>query len=370
MSFSTDDFAKALEQQTYDFSKGQIVRGRPASYESDGVYVDIGGKAAAFLPAAEVGLKQAPDLALALPPDKEQEFLIIRDQDADGQVTLSIRQLEIRTLWKQLAEMQDTEETLQVRVSGVNKGGVTVDASGLRGFVPRSHLVERENPESLIGRAITVTVLEATPATRKLVLSQRLASQAASLTRIYEGQLIEGKISGIRPFGVFIDFEGTSGLLHINQISKNYVSSLGSLFTPGQTIKAVIQEIDEAKRRVSLSTKMLESYPGEMLDNLEGLMAEAEARYQKIQGASSTPEEPVAEAPPRPKPTAPKAAPEEPAVDVSSVERSTAAEPVVERVVLTPPPSRKSAQPDPEKPDSEKPDSEKPDSEKTDSEKP
>lgn len=287
MTFSMDDFAKALEQHTYDFSKGQIVRGRPASYDSDGVYVDIGGKAAAFLPASEVGLKQIADLSQALPLNEEREFMIIREQNADGQVTLSIRAMEIRDLWEQLAEMQDTEATLQVRVSGVNKGGITVDAEGLRGFVPRSHLVDRSNPDSLVGRAITVCVLEANAQTRKLVLSQRLASQAASFSRLSIGQLIEGIVSGIRPFGVFVDFDGASGLLHINQISKNYVSSPDAVFKAGQPIKAVIQDIDEIKRRISLSTKVLESYPGEVLENLDGLMADAEARMQKIREAEA-----------------------------------------------------------------------------------
>jgi len=297
VSFSSDDFAKALEQQLYDFSKGQVVRGRPSSYESDGVYVDIGGKAAAFLPATEVGVRQVTDLAQALPLGEEREFLIIRDQDADGQVTLSIRQLELRNLWKQLAEMQDTGETISVRVSGVNKGGVTVDADGLRGFVPRSHLVERDNPESLIGRAITVSILEATPSTRKLVLSQRNASQAASLSRLHEGQLISGKVSGVRPFGLFVDFDGTSGLLHINQISKNYVSSVDKLFQMGQPIKAVILEIDDIKRRISLSTKVLESYPGEAIDNFDALMAEAETRMERLNAPKTAEPSPESEAP-------------------------------------------------------------------------
>jgi small subunit ribosomal protein S1 len=292
MTFSMDDFAKALEQHTYDFSKGQIVRGRPASYDNDGVYVDIGGKAAAFLPASEVGLKQVADLSQALPLNEEREFMIIQEQNADGQVTLSVRAMEIRDLWEQLAEMQDTEATLQVRVSGVNKGGITVDAEGLRGFVPRSHLVDRSNPDSLVGRAITVCVLEANAQTRKLVLSQRLASQAASFSRLSIGQLIEGTVSGIRPFGVFVDFDGTSGLLHINQISKNYVSSPDAVFKAGQPIKAVIQDIDEIKRRISLSTKVLESYPGEVLENLDGLMADAEARMQKIREAEAAAAQP------------------------------------------------------------------------------
>lgn len=53
MSFSTDDFAKALEQHDYQFQRGQVVRGKVASYDSDGAYVDIGGKSAAFLPLEE-----------------------------------------------------------------------------------------------------------------------------------------------------------------------------------------------------------------------------------------------------------------------------------------------------------------------------
>ncbi len=282
MSFSTDDFAKALEQQSFEFKRGQVVRGKPASYTSDGVYVDIGGKAAAFLPIEEAALKRGASLEDTLPLDEERDFLIVREQDADGQVTLSIRQLELRQLWKRLAEMQESRETLQVRVSGVNKGGVTVDVQGLRGFVPRSHLAEgRDNLDSLVGKALTVTPLEVIPASKKLVLSQRLATQAASLSELSVGQLVEGKISGIKPFGLFVDFDGNTGLLHINQISKNYVASLHPQFEVGQPIKAVITEIDEIRRRISLSTKVLENYPGEMLENMAEVMAEASIRAQK-----------------------------------------------------------------------------------------
>ncbi|HEY9641122.1 MAG TPA: S1 RNA-binding domain-containing protein [Coleofasciculaceae cyanobacterium] len=281
MSFSTDDFAKALEQHDYQFQKGQVVRGKVASYDSDGAYIDIGGKAAAFLPLEEASLKRVTNLEELLPPDQEREFLIIREQDADGQVTLSVRQLEIRQVWERLAEWQENSQTIQARVSGVNKGGVTVDVQGVRGFIPRSHLVERDNLESLIGKAFTVSLIEVDPSRRRLVLSQRLASQAASLGQLEIGQLIEGKIVSIKPFGVFVDFDGTTGLLHINQISKNYVASLSAVFENGQAIKALIIDLDEAKRRVSLSTKVLESYPGEMLEKMPDVMAEAEVRAEK-----------------------------------------------------------------------------------------
>ncbi len=288
MSFSTDDFAKALEQHDYQFQKGQIVRGKVASYESDGIYIDVGGKAAAFLPIEEASLGRISNLTEQFPIGEERDFLIIREQDADGQVTLSLRQLQMKQVWQNLAEMQESKQSVQARVSGVNRGGVTVDVQGIRGFIPRSHLVDRDNLESLIGKALVVSPIEVDADRRRLVLSQRLATQAASLGQLEAGQLIEGKVASIKPFGVFVDFAGTTGLLHINQVSKNYVASLETIFSHGQAIKALIIEVDEIKKRVALSTKVLENFPGEMIENLPEVMATAEARAEKIRESAST----------------------------------------------------------------------------------
>ncbi len=276
-----DDFAKALEQHDYQFSKGQVVRGKVFQYDSDGAYVDIGGKSAAFLPLAEASLKSVTDLSVVLPLQEEQEFLIIREQDADGQVTLSRRQLEIREIWKRLAEIQESGQSVQVRVTGVNKGGVTVNVQGLRGFIPRSHLVERDDLEALKGQTLSASFLEVTPSNNKLVLSNRLATRSQAMHQLEIGQLVEGKITSIKPFGVFVDLEGTSGLLHIKQVSQNYIESLPSLFQVGQVVKAMIVDLDEAKGRISLSTRVLESFPGEMLEKMDEVMTNAEARANK-----------------------------------------------------------------------------------------
>lgn len=281
MTFSSDDFAKALEQHDYQFQRGQTVRGKAYSYESNGVYVDIGGKSTAFLPLDEVSLRSFSNIADIVPLNEEREFLIIREQDAEGQVTLSLRQLEIRQVWDNLQEMSESGKTLQARVSGVNKGGVTVDVQGIRGFVPRSHLSQRSDLESLIGRSLTLSLLEVSPDTRRLVLSERQAAQAASLTQLDIGQVVSGKIVSIKPFGLFIDFGLMTGLLHINQISKAYISGLEERFQVGQAIRAVILDIDDIKRRVSLSTKILENYPGEVLEKFDEVMAEAEPRAVK-----------------------------------------------------------------------------------------
>lgn len=281
VSFSMDDFAKALEEQTYDFKQGQVVQGKVYSYESDGAYVDIGGKSLAYIPGDEVSLKTSGDWSEVLPLHEELDFLIIREQDADGQVTLSRRQLEVKRVWDELAQIQESGKSLQVRVAGVNKGGVTVDWRGLRGFIPRSHLSERNDLLSLIGQNLTVNILEADRDRKKLVFSQRDAVKAESFSQLELGQLVEGTVANIKPFGVFIDLPGISGLLHIKQVSHNLVESLSTVFQIGQPIKAMIVNLDEGKGRVSLSTRVLENYPGEMLEKMAEVMDSAEARAER-----------------------------------------------------------------------------------------
>ena len=280
-SFSMDDFAKALEQHNYEFQKGQVVRGKVFEYDSNGAYVDIGGKSSAFLPIEEAALRTVTDLSEVVPLDEERDFLIIREQDADGQVTLSLRQLQIQQAWEDLIELQETGKVLQVRVSGANKGGVTVDVQGMRGFIPRSHLVERDNIESLVGQSLSVNFLEVDREREKLVLSQRMATQSNAFKDLQIGQLVEGKVSSIKPFGVFVDLEGVSGLLHIKQVSQKYIDNLGKLFAPGQPLKALVVDLDEGRGRISLSTRVLENYPGEMVDKMADVMDTAEERSER-----------------------------------------------------------------------------------------
>lgn len=280
-SFSMDDFAKALEQHNYEFQKGQVVRGKIFNYDTDGVYVDIGGKSLAFIPYNEISLREITDPSILLPLKEEKDFLIIKEQDADGQVTLSLKQLEIQQAWEQLLETKESGKSVQVRVIGINKGGVTVDLHGMRGFIPRSHLVERDNLESLAGQNLTVGFLELDRDRDKLVLSQRLATRSAAISKVELGQLVEGKITGIKPFGVFVDLDGITGLLHIKQVSQTFIESLPALFQVGQIIKAMIINIDEGQSRISLSTRVLENHPGEMLEKMSEVMESAEARAER-----------------------------------------------------------------------------------------
>jgi small subunit ribosomal protein S1 len=280
-SFTMDDFAKALENHDYQFQKGQVVYGKVFQLDPDGAYVDIGGKSSAYLPREEASLRTVTDLAQVLPLNEELEFLIIREQNEEGQVTVSRRQLEIQHIWEKLAQLQEDSQTVEVRVTGVNKGGVTVDFQSLRGFIPRSHLIERDNLESLKGQTLTAGFLEVDRNNKKLVLSQRLGTRSSNFSQLEIGQLVEGKVTGIKPFGVFVNIDGLSALLHIKQVSQKFIESLEKVFQVGQTLKAVIIDLDEGKNRVAISTRALENFPGEVLENFDEVMASAEARAHR-----------------------------------------------------------------------------------------
>lgn len=280
-----DDFAKALEEHDYQFQRGQVVRGKVYQIESDGAFVDIGGKSSAFVPRDEISLRSVNDINEVISLDDELEFLIIRDQDGDGQVTLSRKQLLLRKVWARLAEMQENSESVDVRVVNVNKGGVTVNVEGLRGFIPRSHLTERENLESLVGQKLTVGFLEVDRVNKRIVLSQRLATRSASFSNLEIGQLVQGEITGIKPFGVFVDIDGVSALLHIKQVTQKFIDNLETVFQVGQTIQAIIIDLEEGRGRISLSTKVLENFPGEMLENREEVMNSASSRAERARKA-------------------------------------------------------------------------------------
>jgi small subunit ribosomal protein S1 len=277
LSFSHDDFLKALDQHDFAFEVGQTVLGKIASYGSDGAYIDIGGKSAALLPVREVNLGADQKLEEFLPVQTEREFMIIRGQDENGQIILSLRQLEIKAFWEKLKAF-DPGQTLKVRVNGTNKGGLTANVKGIKAFIPRSHVVQRDNIEELVGQQITVSILEVDPDRKKLVLSQRQAHRAQRITELEIGQLVSGKVADLRPFGAFVDLGGVTALLHINNISQKYVASVNSILPIGTALKAVITDLDEQRGRISLSTSVLENRPGEMLEAFETVMAEAEQR--------------------------------------------------------------------------------------------
>ena len=279
--FDEQAFLAALEEQDFVGTTGEVVSGTVVGLESDGVYVDIGGKAPGFMPKKEAGLGVITNLKERFPKGMQLEVLVTREQNADGMVTVSARALVLRHSWEKVRGLEKEGKVVQVKINGFNRGGVTCDLEGLRGFIPRSQLQEGENHEALVGKTLGVTFLEVNPDTRKLVLSEKRAATAAGFSELEVGQLVEGVVASIKPYGFFVDLGGVSGLLHQSSITGGQLRDLREAFGPGERLRALITELDPGRGRIALNTALLEGQPGELLIEKEKLMAEAEDRANR-----------------------------------------------------------------------------------------
>ena len=279
--FDEGAFLAALDANEPVGTTGEVVTGTVIGMESDGVYVDIGGKAPGFMPKNECGLGVITNLKERFPKGLEIEVLVTREQNADGMVTISCRALALRQSWDKVKQLEKEGRVAQVKVTGFNRGGVTCDLEGLRGFIPRSQLQDGENHEALVGKTLGVAFLEVNSETRKLVLSEKRAATAARFSELEIGQLVEGHVAAIKPYGLFVDLGGISGLLHQSAITGGSMRSMREIFDQGDAVKALITDLDPGRGRIALNTAMLEGQPGELLVEKDKVMAEATDRANR-----------------------------------------------------------------------------------------
>jgi small subunit ribosomal protein S1 len=279
--FDADAFLAALDEQDFVGTTGEVVTGVVIGVESDGLYVDIGGKAPGFMPKKEAGLGVITSLKERFPKGTEVQVLVTREQNADGMVTVSARALALRQSWEKVRLLEKEGKVVQVKVNGFNRGGVTCDLEGLRGFIPRSQLQEGENHEALVGKTLGAAFLEVNPETHKLVLSEKKAATAALFQNLEVGQLVEGQVVSVKPYGLFVDLGGISGLLHHSAITGGQMRELREIFDQGDRVKALITQLDPGRGRIALNTALLEGQPGELLIDRETVMAQATDRANR-----------------------------------------------------------------------------------------
>ena len=279
--FDESAFLEALNENEPIGATGETIKGKVIALESDGLYIDIGGKAPGFMPKKECGLGVITNFKEKFPINLEMEVLVIKEQNADGMVTVSARALILRKSWEKVASSAKNGELIQVTINGFNRGGLTCDVDGLRGFIPRSQLENGQDYQSLVSKTLKVAFLEVNPESRKLVLSEKKAQLVSKFANLKLGQLIEGEILAVKPYGFFVDLGGASGLLHQSSITNGSIRNLREIFVEGELIKALITEIDLERGRIGLNTALLENSSGELIVDKEKVMIEASERALK-----------------------------------------------------------------------------------------
>jgi len=283
LDFSYDDFDAAVQSTNYAFNRNDIVPGTVVQYDNGGCIVDIGAKASAFLPIAEASLiqEQGQQIENLVDIDSEMDFQIISEEDENGQLLVSVRRIQYRQAWEKVVEQQNSDEVFEAEVVAVNRGGAICLVEGLRAFLPGSHLTGQLPTEDLIGQTLPLKFLEVNQESNKLVVSNRRAVVEQQMTDLSRGDIIDGIVKALKPYGAFVEVGGMSGLLHISQISYDRIDNLEKVFQLGDKVKCMIIDHDKVNGRIALSTKTLEPEPGDMLKDPQRVFDMAEETAAK-----------------------------------------------------------------------------------------
>lgn len=288
VGFSYDAFDEAVAATDYAFNRNDVVKGTVVQYDKGGCVVDIGAKSSAFLPLGEAGLalEQGTAIEDVIAIDTERDFEIISEEDENGQLLVSIRRIQYREAWDKVLAKQDSDEVFEAECLSVNRGGAIFLVEGLRAFLPGSHLTGRLPDDDLIGQKLPLKFLEVNQDENKLVVSNRRAVVEEQMSDLSRGDVIEGIVKALKPYGAFVEVGGMSGLLHISQISMDRIVDLEKVLQPGQKVKCMIIDHDKQNGRIALSTKTLEPEPGDMIKDPERVYEMAEetaAKYHEQQ---------------------------------------------------------------------------------------
>jgi small subunit ribosomal protein S1 len=286
-----------LRQTGYNLKglkKGQVVEGIVTDIAKKMILIDIGAKTEGVVLEKEFELigEMISDLEIG---DTVEAHVVSPENDR-GQILLSLRQAALDKKWKKFEQLYKTGEPIEVWGLEVNKGGIIVRVDGVRGFVPSSQFgrLYLGHLEELQNKGFKVKVIEVDREKNRLIFSEKEVSEKAALAHQTEalkivkvGDVLEGVVSGIMPFGVFVRVnvsltkkKGESktkdnkpeelfleGLVHISEISWEKVENPGTYYKTGDKIKVKIIGVDKDSARLNLSVKRLQSDPWEKIED-------------------------------------------------------------------------------------------------------
>ncbi len=276
-----------LEEQTlgmeswlteiYDYEsprRGEMRKGTILAIEDQGIFIDVGFKADGFVPRKDVD-RLAGDYAASLTPGQEVMARVVRPQDREDELILSIYQAQQEEDWVKAEALLESGEIWNGEVKGHNQGGLIVEMGRLRGFIPASLVQafprrrlpsdERETKlASMVGQTLPLKVIEVERRRRRLVLSERAAQGELGdkiLEELEAGQVRQGTVSRLVDFGAFVDLGGVDGLIHISELAWRRTNHPSEVIEVGDEIRVYVLRVDREDKKISLSLKRLEPDP-------------------------------------------------------------------------------------------------------------
>lgn len=279
MNVGEFDFAALLEASFAEEQpeRGDIVTGTVVAVDDQGLVVSIDGM-------KRDGVVPRKDLErLSLEPSNytagdDIDIMIVRIEDEDGNLVLSVSQAQQTEDWKKAEELLNADGSFDGIIADANRGGLIVPFGNLRGFVPASHVLDLPRGLSederkmrmtrIIGQSVTLKVIEVNRKRRRLVFSQRDANRGNRearkellLDQLQEGETRKGVVSGLRDFGAFVDLGGADGLIHISELAWHRVNHPKEILKVGDEVEVYILRLDSEGKRIGLSLKRLQDNP-------------------------------------------------------------------------------------------------------------
>jgi len=291
MTKEQDDsvMGRLLQSANIDFPEvGDVLEGIVIDISPHSVLLDLGsfGTGIVYGKDTKDGLRGNIKLQLG---DKVHATLSNLENE-EGYIELSIREASYEKAWEDLEIKKDNEEAVQTRVLDANKGGLMIEINGIGGFLPVSQLASEHYPrvedgnknkileklKRLVGQTLLVKIIDTYRDEEKLIVSEKAAmseKEQVMISKLKEGDTIEGEVSGVVDFGAFVKFlpqgvnevdssvEGDKleGLVHISELAWQLIDNPREIIKVGDKIKAKIIGIDEA--RISLSIRALAQDP-------------------------------------------------------------------------------------------------------------
>lgn len=278
MSDEETNFMEAmLDQHDYEEPQvGDIRKGIVVAITPQGIIVDLGLKRDGLVPSSDLSKLETEEREALQVNDEVPVF--VTNTDAPDSLYVSIHLAQLNQDWIDAEALMESGDIIEGEVIGYNKGGAIIPFGRLRGFVPASHLSElsrglndRQRQQKLAklrGEKVPVKVIEVDRRRRRLVFSQRDAQKEWEdkrkqelLKDLKEGDIISGRVSGLRDFGIFVDLGGADGLVHISELAWYRIDHPREVVKVGDEIEVYVLNINAESQRISLSRKRLLENP-------------------------------------------------------------------------------------------------------------
>ncbi len=265
--YSEDEFLSLAQLYADSFTnvrEGELIKGTIVSVQNDHVIVDVGFKSEGSIPIFEFG--EDPELIIG----SEIEVVLENVEDQYGNLILSKERADFLKIWDRVMNAHETGEILEGKIIKRIKGGMIVDLFGMEAFLPGSQIDTRpiRDFDVFVGQTMDFKVVKVNEPTENVVVSHKVlveeevADQRNSILEGLEvGQILEGTVKAITDFGVFVDLGGVDGLIHITDLSWGRINHPSEIVKLDETIKILVTDFDEEKKRISLSLKKLTPNP-------------------------------------------------------------------------------------------------------------